>query len=104
MIVGDPNLALASSRGLPIRAEIDRTDTARFEVSVHGYPTGQWGLGTIATPHIASNDRRYLHAGHMATYTVTGDQLSEYLRLEHFPVTVGSALRWSDEIRPSDLE
>jgi len=103
-IVGDPNLTLASSRGsTPITAELRALGDDRYRVDVHGHPTGRMGPGAVYTPNISGNDRRYLNAGHLDAFTVDGDQLAAFLRLERFPVTVDGRLHWSDSVTVDEV-
>jgi hypothetical protein len=104
MIVGDPKVTLANAKGgTPILLEAATSDGARYRLSFHGYPTARRGLGTIVTPHVATNTHRYLSSGHVADFIVTKDQVADTLRLERFPVRTNGQLLWSDSLDISNI-
>ncbi|WP_254546615.1 caspase family protein [Halomarina pelagica] len=103
--VGDAQLALTDSAGgTPIMADLDRRADGRYDVCIRGYPTPRVPLGTLYTPYVGNNERRYLNSGRIAEFTVTRSQLEEFLTLERFPVRYGDALRWSDRLLADGFE
>lgn len=104
MVVGDPKLSIADAKGAtPLLIDAVRGDRDRFRLELYGYPTALWGLGSVNTPHVATNTRRFLNSGHIASFTVTAEQVADFFRLERLPVRTGGQLHWTDSIDPSDI-
>ena len=105
-VVGDPRIVVAEGRGAtPIRAHVERLDDDRFRVTVHGYPSGLMDIGTLYMPHLGENDVQHLNSGRIGSLVVDAEELTKYLALERFPVTVAGdrALRWSDSVQLSEF-
>lgn len=119
IVVGDGLVELvAPDSGVPVFARIEpRTDCDRYAVTIYTHPTRHRHLGTIYTPYVEGNERRYLVGGELDTFVLTAGELREFLSLGSFPVRVdppqddgGSllcdddgSLRWSDTIDPASL-
>jgi hypothetical protein len=104
MIVGDPRVAIAESRGpVPILGELNRVDSSMFNISIYGYQSSQARIAGIYTPFIPDHPSYYLGSGYMGDYSIEHDELLEYLDLERYPVRVNGSLIWSDNFTPDDL-
>ena len=98
MIVGDGNAAVVSSEsGNPLMADVKSTASG-YDVAINSYPTVHRGLGTFTTPYIADNQTRYLVSGELDTWSVSQEQLSEFLEMDSFPVSLSGKLFWSDSV------
>ncbi|MFC7157499.1 hypothetical protein ACFQPA_18895 [Halomarina halobia] len=98
-VVGDAQLALTDNRaGTPISMDLTRVAADRYAVALWGYPTPRVPLGTLYTPYIAQNERRYLNSGRISEFVVTHSELEEFLALERFPVMYEGVLYWSDRL------
>lgn len=107
LVVGDGSVELVShDSGVPTAAVVEGTNgDGTFEVTIQGYPTRSYHLGTLYTPYIGGNEVRYLASGELDTFTVTAEELREFLTLAPTPVQVADerrkstlSIRWSDGI------
>jgi len=98
-VIGDAQLQIADSRsGTPMYAEC-WTSRDEYGLRLLAYPTATMGLGALYTPHVGTNNRRYLNSGPIDTFTITEKDLAEFLGTEQFPIDFVGDLRWSDEVR-----
>lgn len=106
IVVGDGLVELvAPDSGVPAVAHIEPQQGGdAYDVTIETHPTRHGHLGTLFTPYIGDNERRYLASGELDTFTVTSDELREFLSLGPFPIQFDSSpcdnrtLQWSDEI------
>jgi len=75
-----------------------------FEVDIETYATDEAGLGSVFKPHIGDNDEHFLSSGRIATFSVSEDELSQFLQLEDVPVRNGGELNWSFDVDVDDLK
>jgi hypothetical protein len=98
IVVGDGNADIAHAEGLvPDISEIVRLpDGDRFEVIINTYPTDYLGIGGVYHPEIAENEEFYLVGSRKMTFTVSREQLRQFLNLEISPVRVDGEFTWSN--------
>ena len=75
-----------------------------FEVDIETYATDEAGLGSVFKPHIGDNDEHFLSSGRIATFSVSEDELSQFLGLEDVPVRNGGELTWSFDVDVDELQ
>ena len=98
-VIGDAQVQIADSRsGTPIKNELSQLADDRYEVSVYGYPTAMFGMGTLITPNIVNNSTRFLNSGKLDRFLVSHGELTQYLKSERTPTVVDGELTWSDEL------
>jgi len=107
IVVGDGSVEIASSdSGNPTVSLINSRELSEdFDLTIRAYATRVRHLGAIYVPFIADNQRYYLASGELDTFTVSSEQLAEFLTLETEPIQLEHerakttvSLRWSDEI------
>lgn len=110
-VVGDSSVELVNpTSGVPKYDVLSERTDDRFDLTVHTYPSRSISLGSLYTPYVGGNQKRYLSSGEIDTFTVTGDALQAYLASEVSPVLFAPerdstllTLRWSDELEPETL-
>lgn len=107
-IVGDGRFMLTpSSEGVVLVNELEtaqfRPEADVFPVTLHGYPTKRFGLGTMTLPYLGDDETRYLSSGEMATIEVSKEELEGYLESEQWPLVVDGDLQWSTEVTVDQL-
>ncbi|MFD1512656.1 hypothetical protein [Halomarina rubra] len=103
-IVGDQNLTLATCRAAtPVSAELTALGDDRYRLGLYGHPTGRMGPGSVYSPNVPDDGRRYLNAGHVGDFTVDDEELRAFLDLDRFPVFLDGALRWSDLLSAEEI-
>jgi hypothetical protein len=103
IVVGDGNFDIAHAESLmPNLVEITERD-GLYHAKIRTYPIGTIGLGAVWWPFIGDNDECYLVGSRHMEFTVTADQLLEYLEMETCPVRIGTNITWSNEITKADL-
>ncbi|MFB6075058.1 MAG: hypothetical protein ABEJ89_08605, partial [Haloarculaceae archaeon] len=104
VVVGDGNATLVESKsGTPNAARVNRRDDGDLDVTIAGYPSKNYSLGTLFRPYIDDSPTGYLNAGEIDTFTVTEAELAEFFGLQEIPVVVDDDLYWSDELAISEL-
>lgn len=111
IVVGDGLVELVTpDSGVPVVAQIESlTGGDTYNVTIETYPTRHRHLLTLFMPYIGDNERRYLASGELDTFTVTSDELREFLSLGSFPIQFDSSpidnrtLQWSDEVNVDAL-
>jgi hypothetical protein len=107
IVIGDGSVEIASSdSGHPTANVVDhRQFDSDFDVTVYTYTTRARHLGSMYVPFIGDNQSYYLASGELDTFTVTPQQLEQFLTLETEPVHISQergnttiSLRWSDEL------
>ena len=94
LVVGDGGFALAqSASGNPNLLTIDRLEDG-FELEIKYYLTAQWGIGTLITPHLIS-DEYYISSSNTLRFELSTDELKHFFRLENAPVKIDGELFWS---------
>jgi len=107
IVIGDGSVEIASSdSGHPTANVVDqRQFDSDFDVTVYTYTTRARHLGSMYVPFIGDNQSYYLASGELDSFTVTPQQLEQFLTLETEPVHISQergkttiSLRWSDEL------
>jgi hypothetical protein len=103
MIVGDPRITVAQSAGtVPVFAKLCRMDSSTFNMSLHGYPTDKAHIGGIYTPLIPEDEPYYVHGGPSGNFSISSDDLRNYLDLVQLPVRFNDTLIWGETLNSSD--
>lgn len=99
VIVGDGNVALAEPKsGGVVKFDVDTTGVG-VDLTYSTYPTAQWPLGSVFSPHIGENTRQYLGGGPIETFSTTRVAVAElFSECERLPVRWNDNLYWSDEV------
>ncbi|MXR20649.1 hypothetical protein [Halobacterium bonnevillei] len=101
--IGDGTLQLVqSSNGTPVATELVETEDG-YDFTIRGYPTFRSSLGSLYTPHIKRNTKRYLNSGVIDTFQVDEADLREFFSHGVAPVQFDGELRWSDELLENEL-
>ncbi|WP_410767393.1 hypothetical protein [Haloferax sp. DFSO60] len=96
--VGDAGVELVQAEsGTPYLVELD-DETERWHATVETYPTKTFGMGSLFSLQIGPQGRYYLTSDTHGPFTLTDEELAEFLSLEQVPVRVGGSLTWSSEI------
>ena len=107
IVVGDGSVEVTESdSGTLTMSIIDPHEwESKFDMTIHTYATRKRHLGSMYLPFIKNNDAHYLSSGEVDTFTITPEQLNEFLKLETEPIQLRSehkkttvSLRWSDEV------
>ncbi len=104
IVVGDGGMTVtqAASR-TPNLLGISATDGG-YAVDIETYATDDAGLGTVYKPHIGENDEFFLSSGKIATFDVTEEELTTFLKLENVPVRYENDIHWSDSVEIDQLD
>lgn len=98
LVVGDGEATVTQSEGgvryLPRVAPAD----GGYEVTLGTFPTRSWGLGTVLAFQLGPGGRRYLHGRDVGPFSVSREELREFLDLEPVPVEFDGELRWSTDL------
>lgn len=103
IVVGDGSLPIAQAEsGIPNVCEIE-PDGERYQAEIRTYPTTQNDLGSVVIPYIQDNDQYFLGSGTLQTFTLSQEELLQYLHLEDIPVRIDGSLRWSRDLSRDDV-
>ncbi|WP_255150063.1 hypothetical protein [Halorarius halobius] len=111
VVVGDGSAEIVKAEGgAPSWLVVDPLDDGEFEVALYKYPTSQFNLGTIHSPHLDGSDSQYLASGLIETFRLDASELAEFFALGPIPVQQAStrdgttiSLQWSDDIAIEEL-
>jgi hypothetical protein len=99
IVVGDGNLDVVQSEsGMPLLIEIETADPEGYEVTVHSYPNGDKGIGSILQPAIETSGQYSLGSGTQGPFTMAADELERFLELEDAPLRYDGELVWSGDL------
>lgn len=106
LVVGDGSVDVAQpGAAIPFVCDIRRRDDGTFDVSADLYPNREHGLGTTVSPNIRDEDAEFLSPGRTKkTFSLTEDDLKEFLWSHSMPVRIDGDLRWNDSLGGVDLE
>jgi hypothetical protein len=97
-VVGDGGFAITQAESLtPLLYELER-DGDEFTVELYGYPTSQFGMGTVLTPFLEGSTESYLNSGKIDSFTLDVDEARQFLERENVPTRVDGQLRWSSDL------
>ncbi len=103
-VVGDGGLAITQAEsGTPLLYEIGATGAGDYEVELHAYPTGQFGMGSAFVPFLDESAASYLNSGSVDTFTLGSEECREFLNRENVPTRVDGRLHWSRDIELEEL-
>ena len=103
-VIGDAQVQIANSRsGTPTVSDIHRLANDDYSVTMYGYPTTTFALGTLLTPNIAGNATRFLNSGPTTEFVVDSTELERFVDSERAPLLLDGELRWSDGFSLSEL-
>jgi|AntDeeMinimDraft_5_1070356.scaffolds.fasta_scaffold00104_22 hypothetical protein len=104
MVVGDGNASIVQSEsGTSISATVEVNGPNHFRVGLYGHPSKHYHLGSLASMYATSENVQYLNSGLFDHFTMTADELDEFLEMETQPVLVDDTLHWSNEISSSTI-
>lgn len=103
IVVGDGSMTVAQpASGTPLLLKICQNED-EYEITMEAFVTNVNPLGTVFYPHIKGNEEFYLGSGTIATFTLSEQDLREFLSLEEAPVKVGGEVCWSNSVDLEDL-
>ncbi len=98
IVVGDGGLRVSQPENI-ISHEYDITETGgNYSVTYNTYATAETGLGSVTLPHISSVSEYYLSPGTLDTFSLSKQELEEFLGLQRAPVRIDGNLHWSDTL------
>lgn len=98
IVIGDGNVDIVHSESMfPNMSEVRECDDG-YELSVQTYPVRNAGMGATFRPEIAGNRTHYLVGTSHMEFSVTTDELREFLDLQVVPVRFDGRFTWSDRL------
>ncbi|SFR45733.1 hypothetical protein SAMN04487947_1658 [Halogeometricum rufum] len=98
IVLGDGGLAVAQSDGVfPNMCVVDAVDD-RFEVEYNTYPGTHTGMGALVKPMLPGVEQHYLGSGAIDQFSLSSEELRDFLSLEEIPLLVDGRLHWSGSI------
>lgn len=102
-IIGDGELAVSQTKtGAPVLNTIIEEDIGTT-LRIDSHLSSKSRFGTISVPYISTVDSYYLVGNEVSLSPISKERLVEYLSFGKSPVVVDGELRWSDEIKTSEL-
>ncbi|KAA9409637.1 hypothetical protein EGO51_07425 [Haloarcula hispanica] len=98
IVVGDGGITVAQADGgIPNLLEIELTETG-YSVGMNTYSTDNKGLGAIMFPHFNDCEEYYLVPGSVDRFTISREELVEFLHMQQVPIKANGGLYWSASI------
>jgi len=99
LVVGDASASIVENQsGTPNKLNIEPTCDERYEMTLFGYPTLSTPMGTMFVPQLSDENTYCLNSGQMNTYSLTKDELVDFLRKQDVPVDLDESLQWSMDL------
>ncbi|WP_423744053.1 hypothetical protein V5735_13840 (plasmid) [Haladaptatus sp. SPP-AMP-3] len=98
VVVGDGSIQVVQSESAPLVFSVDPLGDDEYALGIRTYPTNQHSMGSFLLPYIDDEESYYLLGGDLPTFTVTGDELQRYLKLEDTAVVYDHDLYWSSDV------
>jgi len=97
LIVGDGNATIVENEGgTPILIDIHSLSDEECELTLHGYPSRQYPLGSLFRPYFGERRMPYLNSGTLDRFVGDRDDLEEYLSMSNYPVAFDGSLYWKE--------
>ncbi|KAA9397220.1 hypothetical protein Har1130_08315 [Haloarcula sp. CBA1130] len=98
IVVGDGGVTVAQADGgIPNVLEIETAETG-YNVEMNVHSTDNKGLGAIMFPHFNDCEEYYIVPGSVDRFTISRDELVEFLHMQQVPVKANGSLYWSNSI------
>ena len=98
LVIGDGNADIGQADAdIGLLAKIN-TQPRHYDVELWTYMTSEASMGTQFSPSIADNANVYLCPGYIDTFSVTTEQLEQFLSLAIHPVLLDDVFDWSDRV------
>lgn len=102
-LLGDGLLSVSHFEvGPPITISIAKNGPG-YEVTITSYTDSRYRPGGVFTPYISNSDSYYLVPERVSFHDVPKPDLVEFLNMDEIPVLLEGELRWSNEIKTSEL-
>ena len=102
-VVGDGTLNVVQTESIvAILLDIETND-GMFEVTPITYLSNDGGIGGFVNLQMGNTDQSYLASGTLATLTLNGSELLEFLGLENVPIRLDGRFMWSAESNIDEL-
>lgn len=86
--------------GNPVYCHINNSG-GKYQVNYQSIPNSTKGLGTITVPYISDNADYYLVGSQQATFTLSEEELEDFLSIDTIPIIYEETLWWSDDLLQS---
>nr|WP_239640465.1 hypothetical protein [Halogeometricum pallidum] len=104
LVVGDGGHPIAQVQGaIPNSIDIESKSESEVSLRYHTYTAAGYELGTIVKPMITGDSSYYLSSGVADTFTVSHDELRDFLAAEVIPVFENGTFYWSNNLELSQL-
>ncbi len=98
LVIGHGNADLGQADAdIGLLAKID-TESEHYDIELWTYLTSEASMGTRFGPSIADNANVYLCPGYIDTFSVTTEELEQFLSLAVHPVLFDGVFDWSDQV------
>jgi len=95
IVVGDGGLTVAQSASrTPFFLQIDPSGS-KYQMDVQTYVTDTADIGTMSIPHLANIKQYHLSSSTINGFTLTANELAQFLELEEMPIRFDDELYWS---------
>lgn len=98
VVVGDGSIQVVQSDNAPLTLVVESLGDDEYALQIRTYPTNHLSIGSYILPFIEDVQAYFLIGGESPSFTLGGDELERYLKLEDTPVVSDGQLRWSSEI------
>lgn len=104
IVVGASSVTVTQKQSLvPNMIEIVGMDEI-MKTKIITHTSNKLGIGSLFMPHIADNTNYYLASGEIDVFSVTSEQLEEFLSLEDIPVRKDNEIYWSSSLNVREIK
>lgn len=110
VLIGDPDVSISQAdSGTPKLYHLHspgydiETRQKTMQLEIEMFPTRESNLGSTFFPYLEDVDERFLNSGIAGPFTVSVDELQEFIGMGHFPVISTLGYGWSHEINVEEV-
>ncbi|UTF54710.1 hypothetical protein [Natronosalvus rutilus] len=102
-LVGDGTTTIAQSETGYVNVCHLEKNGCRYDISLETYVASVSRKGSIFSPYLEQVKDYFLMPGMIGPFTITIEEMSQYLQLEEMPVITNNKLCWSNDLSVNDL-
>ncbi|WP_339105059.1 hypothetical protein [Haloterrigena salinisoli] len=97
-VVGNSKTTIAQSETAPPFVCMLETEGESFNMHIETYTKKEFRKGSLFIPYLDGEDDYFLVSGRSGDYSLTREQIADFLDMEMFPVVIDGKVVWSKEI------
>jgi hypothetical protein len=98
LTLGDDSVTLTSAASNLSNQCLVTENNGSYELLIRTYPTNRYGQGSMFTPQVDPDNKKFLAGTLIGPYTLSRDELVDFLELQDVPVEFEDEFYWASEL------